>query len=762
MTDLILYPFYIVNGEAKADLPGLLGTAAPRKAARSRHGDQLVIFLTLAGNAPLTPDGLKQLLAKMNAAYFDFPGSVTSALRAAADTANQYLLERNLRNTSSGRQSTGLLNLAAVHAQSLYLANSGPVYSLSASRGEKTVYHDPSGAGKGLGLSRTTTLRYYQCSMESGLALLLSADPVALNLPINQPETASRMLAALPQKQASFSAVLIQTAEGEGRVTLQNIPSAAEPAVIEQPVPAAAVEEEPLTAASVETSSPVVEAPVEVEAVPEPVLAAPREPEPIRVSPIPEPLPAPMPVSPRPARRIRPPEASPAPAAKAETSATTESVLKAVAKTVDTTRRARQSSARGLASFFSRLLPGDSGQPASLSPLTMAFIAVAVPVMVVAAALMVYFEKGRGQQYQTYYEQAVQAASLTQGQNDPAMLRNAWSQALYYLDKAETARPEQAEAFTLRQQAQQALDSLDGIARLDYQPAILGGLAPEINITSMAVSSSDLFMLDAAKGSVKRAILTGRGYEVDPNFVCNPGPYGSIIVGDLVDIAPMPRGNEFNASLLAVDGSGNLLFCLAGGSPISVPLGSPDNNWGEITAIAYESGVLYVLDPPNNAVWVFGQGLRDRPSNYFGVSIPPMSDVIDLAVNGDDVYLLHSDGRATFCTASYTGGYETSCTDPAPYTDPRPGRESSPVRLTDTEFTQMRFLPPPDPSLYILDSNSGAIYHFSLRLNLNRQLRSFARPADPFPAGKATAFAVGSNHMAYVAFGNQVFYGLIQ
>jgi len=130
-----------------------------------------------------------------------------------------------------------------------------------------------------------------------------------------------------------------------------------------------------------------------------------------------------------------------------------------------------------------------------------------------------------------------------------------------------------------------------------------------------------------------------------------------------------------------------------------------------------------------------------------------MHDVIDMAVNLTDLYLLHTDGHLTTCDYSGLVESPTRCEDPATYTDSRPGRQDGAL-IQDASFTELLFAPPPDPSIYLLDPVSKAIYHFSVRLTLQRQYRS----QDPLPEGPATAIAINKNNRtAFMAIGNQVY-----
>jgi hypothetical protein len=409
---------------------------------------------------------------------------------------------------------------------------------------------------------------------------------------------------------------------------------------------------------------------------------------------------------------------------------------------------------RGLRGLLRNVLPDES--ILRLSPSVMIFFAVAIPLLISIIGGTVYVQRGRAAQHQVYYEQAQEAAGQARVQTEPDNIRTAWGLTLDYLDQAEFYAVTD-ESSALRAEATNVLDQLDGIIRLEFQPAIIGGLGENVNIIQMMATTNDLYLLDSEQGIVKRALLTGRGYEIDTNFICGPS-FGQTIIGNLVDIVSLPRGTLENATLLAMDGGANLMYCTPDGEqPLTAQMAPPNTNFGEPIAFTLDMGDLYVLDPPVNAVWIY-RNLENaqQPRFFFGDQIPPMQDVIDLAVNSDDLYLLHSDGHITTCTYSSFQGSPTRCEEPAAYIDPRPGRENSAV-IQDALFNQIFFSPPPDPSIYMLDPSGQAIYHFSLRLAFQRQFRA----VDPLPEGPATAFAVSPNRTVFLAIGNRVFYAAL-
>jgi hypothetical protein len=148
--------------------------------------------------------------------------------------------------------------------------------------------------------------------------------------------------------------------------------------------------------------------------------------------------------------------------------------------------------------------------------------------------------------------------------------------------------------------------------------------------------------------------------------------------------------------------------------------------------------------------------LINQPHLFFGNDIPPMQDVVDMALNQDDLYLLHSDGHLTLCVYSTLKESPTRCKEPVTYTDARKGRQNGPI-IQDARFSQIFYKAPPDPSLFMLDPVFQAVYHFSMKLTFRHQFRSL----NPLPAGEATAFTITPNNMILLAIGHYVYYAPI-
>jgi hypothetical protein len=270
-----------------------------------------------------------------------------------------------------------------------------------------------------------------------------------------------------------------------------------------------------------------------------------------------------------------------------------------------------------------------------------------------------------------------------------------------------------------------------------------------------------MYILNAGEGNVLHAVLTGRGYQLDNAFNCDPGQYSSYQVGPLVDILALPKLNTLNAGVLGIDAHGNLLYCSPGETAQATPLPPPDVDWRQVSAFTLDNDNLYVLDASAHAVWVYvgQQGtFVDRPLFFFGDQIPPLEDAIDLAVNGDDLYVLHADGHLSTCSYSRNSEVPTRCVDQAEMTNPFPATQDTDI-FAQAHFTQLLFSSPPDSAILLLDADGKSIFRFSPRsLELQNQLRSQPGKDDPLPAGPAKAMTVSSNHILFLAVDDQVYF----
>jgi hypothetical protein len=407
----------------------------------------------------------------------------------------------------------------------------------------------------------------------------------------------------------------------------------------------------------------------------------------------------------------------------------------------------------GLKNLLQRLVPGD--ELVKIPTSYMAFIAVAVPLLVVTVAALVYAQIGRNQQYELYFSQAQAMAQVAAAETEVGAQRQAWGTTIELADIALDYLVTE-DAQDLRQMAIGSLDAIDQVTRLQLEQAVSGTLASSIKIRDMAATSRDLYMLDINSDSVLRAWLAGSRYEMDPDFLCGAGQYGSIIVQDLIDLAMLPD-NPDDAILVAMDRGGNLLYCYEDKPPVAITLTPPDSFWGKPISITVENERLYVLDEQLNMVWFYeptdeSYQYREAPFFFFTEEVPNMQDTIDFAVDQETLYLLYLNGQTTTCT--YTGLDEapTTCSNPTEYNDTRPGRSPS-ATIDDAVFYQIQHTLPPEPSLYYLDPINRSVYHFSLKLNLVQQYK----PQEDLEEGYITAFAVSPTKTIFLAMENKVY-----
>jgi hypothetical protein len=771
--DITITPLYRVGGREQASLPGLMAAVPPRQAARGREQDRLIVDLQLAGKAVLSSGDVIQTASRAAMAFYSTPGTITAALRTAAETINQQLHDRNRASPGQGSYALGILALLAVRQSQITLLLSGPMqaFVLSAA-GARHIADSLSGRGLGLG-SRTPHYFAKIDLLEGDRVVLCSNPPAAWESPLRDSRPASldatrrRLVVATSE---DISAVLMQATLGEGAIHLHRVVVAAMQmtAGAEQDEPAPALEAPPGAA---------VRAPLPVDARGDGGEIQPDEDGPSSevengvpsAYAIPPQRPEDMPGLYEGDARTVPPTMTGEGADGDEVGRNTRTLIpperqrKTARQILAVLRRAREAGQRmsaGLRTFLPQLLPTSEPNPWSMASPAMFFVAVLVPLVVVTIASAVYFRYGRSVQYEQYLMQVQDARAQALSLSDPAARREAWQRELFYLDKAE-AHAESSETRNLRQEAQQELDRILGIRRLQFQPALSRSVGGQIG--RLAANENDVYLLDAQRGSVIHLALTNAGFQQDAAFNCGPGSYGPYTIGPLVDILALPTLNSLNAAMLGVDAAGNLLYCAPGQVAQAVPLAPPDTNWGRIRGFTLDSGNLYVLDAQARAVWVYvgdDSAFVDRPYFFFGGQIPQLEDATDVAVNADDLYVLHADGRISTCSYSRIESVPTRCIDPAALLNPLEAYRDQDL-FGQAHFTQLMFSPPPDSSLLVLDADGQGVFRFSARsLELQAQLRPLAGRANSMPAGEVTAMGMSPNHVLYFALRDRIYFAV--
>src|SRR4030042_5961262 len=103
------------------------------------------------------------------------------------------------------------------------MAQCGAVHAFLVTSNESHDLYDPQSSGRGLGLSRTTPMRFLQCKMGPNDFLVLATlvSPSWTNIPLKHPQRAGiealrRQL--LENGSQDFNAVIVQAQAGPGKL----------------------------------------------------------------------------------------------------------------------------------------------------------------------------------------------------------------------------------------------------------------------------------------------------------------------------------------------------------------------------------------------------------------------------------------------------------------------------------------------------------------------------------------------------------------
>ena len=781
MLDLLILPVQqSPDGDGQKPMHGLYTTNAPRRCERMRAGDLLVVLMTPVGDAALSTAHLDKLFENFSATYFNTRGSTVSGIQTATSQLNEVVFRHNTNLAPGGVRMMLMLNVLVLRRDSLIAAQAGAIHTHLVSQQGVQDFLDSQEAGRGLGLSQSVRMSISQTQVKEGDMLLLAPD-----FPASSPGQVlggSRRMAleAVRRRMVSLAGpgaqgLLVQIRGGKGEVRLvtpvhEDVLTLAASASLQ----AASTQAEARAASGLEKKASQGtqsrEQAVEDSAAAKPgkdiqppfsevQLERPQKSEAGEKADNVEQV--------RPATNGAGKPAPESPAGKPSSKPRKENITPEMRHQVATwwfkLQAAQARLGQNIKALLGRMMPGPSNELPKLSPASMLLVAIAVPIMVAAVATTIYYRNGLSQQHNLRVKQAAALVEQAMEEPDVTLRRNAWSQALYWLDQAEQfGRTEKSRS--MRRQAQQAVDEIDGIVRLDFRQSVGAGFSNKINIrridSSVSGLQEEVYLLDSSSGSILRIYRTGEAYEADTTFECSASP----VIGKMVDLATLPPNAPFKATVMGIDDQGNYQYCTPGEKPHSTQLIAPDLGWGKISAFVLHQNQLYVLDSKNNAVYVISPALdalnfsANPPRLFFDREIPRMDDVIDLAVNGDDLFLLHSDGNMTKCAYRAFAGDLTECTDPFPYADLRQGRNIKPLKFPQSQFTEMQGTLPPDPSIFLLDLTGPTIHHFSMQLNLQRQIRPQPYGDTYLPRSAPTAFNISPARTLFLAYGNQLFH----
>ena len=283
-------------------------------------------------------------------------------------------------------------------------------------------------------------------------------------------------------------------------------------------------------------------------------------------------------------------------------------------------------------------------------------LAIGIPVLLAVTVILAYRSLGADARFRGLVQRAEEAVGLAQTAGSTTeSSRPHWESALENAQSAVELRPDDQVATALQAQAQVALDSLDGIVRL--QPVLLHDLGPGTLPRRLVIHGQMVFVLDPAGGWVSRLTLNQAADGViDPGgmpIIQKDQPIQDGVVGDLVDFVWVHlAGGRQTSGLLILEQDGALV--------------SYDPTWeGEGGTLQLQrsflgmppefpkfvdtyDGRLYVLDAILNQIRRYepqGDTYPERPDHYFVIPpARPLADAVDMAIDGY-IYLLYADGE---------------------------------------------------------------------------------------------------------------------
>ena len=689
---------HIAGGAARLTAPpGALALTAPRRAARGRGDDFLLINLSLQSSRPVSPNYLDHLVRMAADAYYGTPGSVTSALREAAALVNDQLIDAN-QDEVEPTNYQGNLVCAVLRGKDLYFSQSGIGQVVLVRPGAVTRLSSREAEERPLGISLAPHIRFYHFESQPNDLLILATSPSDLwsdatlsgLATLDLEQAIDRLVAASNSDLTGFLARIVPP----GRAGLQP---------------------------SYMSGTPSGEVDVQQDRSTQERFG--------RVS--------------RSARRFQ--------------------VGRYIAPITLGLKSVTGRALTFLSQFLNRLAPGFSEplHPDALSRQALIGSAIAVPLIIVTIASLVYIRKGRNEEFQSYLNQARTSVMTAQTLPLDETSRGEWENAAKMLTLAETYNTN-AESQVLGEQVQNALDIINKVSRLDFQPLVSGGFGSDAIITGIAASATDLYVLDGTHQIIRHAWgAPERGYEIDTTFECLGTTTISQELAPPIDFVLQPAPGALGMEgVVAIDDDGTLLYCAPDRQPAVAQLTPPDIGWGRIQAIDVYADSLYVLDPAMNAVKIYeatGGFFSGIPKMFFVEEVRDLKGAIDLAMAHDELIILYADGRVDRCRRILSGSEGDSgrirveC-DPQPYfQDERPGREPT-AQIPGAVPVELDYSPPPEPSLYFLDLLSNSVFHYSLRLVYQGQFM----PREPFD-GEISAMTLGPPNDLYLAVGSQVY-----
>ncbi|MCS7178243.1 MAG: hypothetical protein RML46_03665 [Anaerolineae bacterium] len=620
--------------------PGCAWFLPPLQPAPGRERERFAMVLSLNGPAPSRL--YREIREATAQAFWSTPGSPVAALRRAAIAANRTLVRFNRQVPGESRY-LGSLACAALRAHEGFLAHVGPAWSRAIGAGGEEQFPEQTLPSLGTRPYVETAISYIP--IQPGTTLLLSApNPLqfatldALDHVLQREEAA--ILDGLEQlaSDEDWAALVVRWVEEALRPVSVPAPRRpkprrlAEPSAVPPPRPepprrpesAPPVGERALAPEPGPRTAPAQEAEEETESE-----AGFWEPEPVY-------RPEEMPV--RETSSVR----AEGPGAWARLGEALATRASAIGKRIQAGFSGLR---RGGRTLLRRALPGVDRRritsarmvrvPPQENPRQMAALAIIILMLVILLTLIAWLRYGRDLRLSQALSLAQAHVRAAQQATRPEEARLHWEAVLNALNGYENP-----EAVALHTAAQEALDRMDGVLRV--QPTLVADVGmPDARYRLAAWDHSVAVLQDG------RRILT---------FA--PGSQGKTIPLPesimLLDIAPTgalhPQADagQWPPGLLILGTGGHLwVYDWQWPEPRPVPFPAPPGGHDPAAIATYE-GRLYLLDPVAGQIWRYvpqgGGGFRQEAEPYFPPDAPPLAGARDMTIDGN-IYILFENGQ---------------------------------------------------------------------------------------------------------------------
>lgn len=419
-----------------------------------------------------------------------------------------------------------------------------------------------------------------------------------------------------------------------------------------------------------------------------------------------------------------------------------------------------------LAMVLDRLVPEPEGEKRQGIPTNVAIgLAVAIPVVIVLAAVGMALLGAEKSEFQTYVERArsahAEAMRLSDGKCDNQALRPLWAEVLRLTELADDLRPNDPNVLTMRADAQNYLDCFDDVVRRDLR--LLHTYPRDAEMTALVVHGGvDLYALDRQNGVVYHGTLNERGDGLSDNGETAviwsgqtiSGATGNFTVGRIIDIEWLADGGTRPKNVLVALDANGLLVAYSPTYFTSAQQLVTEGRWQEPVALAVYRSNLYVLDRAANQVWRYvppagAESYPNAPEEYFnGDQLPDLTGAVDFGISDDGaVYILFADGTVRRYRRNVQGIVEEQ---PFEFRQRPPGAITSGSALfVDND--------PASRNLYVVDPANETIYETSWAGTFNQGYRP-RNLLDAFKDARAFyADSVVRNNM-YVLSGNRLYH----